>query len=425
MKKRKKFIWIILFLIIVLIVWSRRGKQDGVEVNVSEVSLQNIREMVSSSGKIQPEVEVKISSDVSGEITELFVKEGDTVAQGQILCRINPELYESALAQMRASLNNSKASLATSEAQAKRAKANLVQQTQAFERQKKMYENRVVSSQEFENAEAAYLMAEAEYHSAEKSVLAAKYAVESAAYRLEESARNYGRTSIYAPIKGVVTSMSVEKGERVVGTSQMAGTEMMRIALLDLMEIRVEVNENDIIRINQGDSAWVEVDAYRRMRFKGRVSHVARSVKSKDLSSSQQQAANYEVKVRILPESYQSLMNERESQPFWPGMTGAVDIITQIEEQVLAVPLSSVIMAETHLIDSLLAPSREGVDRVEAVFVLNSDQTVSLKQVITGIQDGTFIRIVEGLQLGEQVVTGPYGVITQQLEPGMKVRIQE
>jgi HlyD family secretion protein len=419
---KKKFIIGFGVLILVIVLWNIAGskKNKGIKVTVAEAEIRDIIETVSSSGKIYPEVEVKISSDVSGEIIEMLVNEGDTVKQGQLLCRINPELYESALSQMRASLNNSKAGMATSEAQMARVKANYIQLEAAYRRQEKLYKDKVISTAEFETAESSYLMAKAELNSAEKNVLASKYAVESAAARLEESARNYGRTSIYAPLDGMVTSLSVEKGERVVGTSQMAGTEMMRISVLDMMEIRVDVNENDIIRIKKGDSAWVEVDAYSRQRFKGVVSHVALSNKPSMGMSDNQQAVNYEVKVRILPDSYSDLIMKKKSQPFWPGMTGSVEIITHKESAILTIPVSAVLMRQKSEIEKDSVNIKKDY-KVEAVFILNSDNIVSFRKVITGIQDGSHIQIIEGLEKGEKIVTGPYGIITNVLKPNQKV----
>ena len=420
--KTKIIIGISLLVIIILWIIAGGKKNKAVKVTAEKAITRNIVESVAASGRIYPEVEVKISSDVSGEIVELLVSEGDTVKLGQLLCRINPELYESALSQMKASLNNAKAGMATSEAQFSRAKANFKQQETSFKRQQKLYEEKVISTAEFETAEAGYMMAKAEVETADKNVLAAKYSVESAAARLEESMRNFGRTSIYAPLAGVITSMSVEKGERVVGTSQMAGTEMMRISQFDFMEIRVDVNENDIIRIKKGDTAVVEVDAYKRQKFKGIVSHVARSVKSTTGVSDNQQAVNYEVRVRILPSSYLEIIGNTGRPPFLPGMTGSVDIITRLESDILSVPVSAVTMREGTETDT--NSSDESIGKTEVVFVVMENKVV-MRTIKTGIQDGNYIQILEGIKEKEMVVSGPYGVLSSILSDGMDIEITD
>jgi HlyD family secretion protein len=416
MKKKK---WIILgsigTILLLYFVFGRKSANEPA-VSVEAAGLKDITESVAASGRIYPEVEVKISSDVSGEIVELLVIEGDSVRQGQLLCRINPELYETALAQMRASLNNAKAAQANAEAQLSRTKASFQQQQQNYNRQQKLFKEKVIAVAEFEAAESAYLMAEAELSSAEKNVLASRYNVESAAARLEESVRNFGRTSIYAPLSGIITSLSIKKGERVVGTSQMAGTEMMRIAQFDLMEMRVDVNENDIIRIKKDDTAAVEIDAYKREKFKGVVTHVARSMKSVNGAVSDQQAVTYEVRVRLLPASYAKNQKEGQAAPFWPGMTGSVDIITRTEKGVLSIPVSAVTMREA-------LDSKEG-DKKEVVFVAKED-VVYQKNVKTGIQDGNYIRVLEGLEEGDVVVNGPYGIVSAVLAEGMKIKVAD
>ncbi|MCK9481370.1 MAG: efflux RND transporter periplasmic adaptor subunit [Bacteroidia bacterium] len=423
----KTKIIIAISVVAIVVLWMIAGKKKSaaVKVTTEQAEKRDIVESVAASGRIYPEVEVKISSDVSGEIIELLVAEGDTVKQGQLLCRINPELYESAMEQMRATLNNAKAGLATYEAQVSRAKASFKQQEANFKRQQKLFEEKVISASEFESAEAAYTMAKAEYETADKNVLAAKFTVESTAARLEESQRNYGRTSIYSPINGIVTSLSVEKGERVVGTSQMAGTEMMRISQFDFVEVRVDVNENDIIRIKKGDSSVVEVDAYKGQKFKGVVSQVARSMKSTAGVSDNNQAVNYEVRVRILPESYQTLIADGNNLPFLPGMTASVDIVTKVKKDVLSVPVSSVTMrnADEFGKDSIAAsPITNKADRVEAVFIEKAGK-VFVTRVTTGIQDGNYIQILTGVKEGDKVVTGPYGVLSNILQNDMQVEV--
>lgn len=422
----KKIIIVLSVLVLLLIVWQLvRGKKEvGFKVIAETASLRDITELVSASGKIYPEIEVKISPDVSGEVIEMSVELGDTVIQGQLLCRINPELYESALEQMKATVNNSKASLANTESQYFRIKALFKQQEQNFKRQQKLYSEKVISDSEFEAAQSQFLAAKADLESGEKSILAAKYSVQSAEARLEESRRNFGRTSIYAPIGGIVTAMNIEQGERVVGTSQMAGTEIMRISQLDRMEIRVDVNENDIIRIKKGDTAQISVDAYPKLIFKGKVSQVAKSIKTTATGvSSDAQAVNFEVRIQIDSNSFKQLVQQSGQQAFWQGMTGSVDIFTKMEKGVLTVPIAAVTMREASEIESSKELKNTNTnERVEVVFVVNKDKALARK-VKTGIQDGSFIQILEGIKEGEKVISGPYGVLSVLLKDGSTIKL--
>jgi HlyD family secretion protein len=422
----KKIIIVLSVLVLLLIVWQLvRGKKEvGFKVVAEKASLRDITELVSASGKIYPEVEVKISPDVSGEVIEMSVELGDTVIQGQLLCRINPELYESALEQMKATVNNSRASLANTESQLYRIKALFKQQEQNFKRQQKLYAEKVISDSEFEAAQSQFLAAKADLESGEKSILAAKYSVQSAEARLEESRRNFGRTSIYAPINGIVTAMNIEQGERVVGTSQMAGTEIMRISQLDRMEIRVDVNENDIIRIKKGDTAQISVDAYPKLLFKGKVSQVARSIKTSSVgASSDAQAVSFEVRIQIDSNSFKQLVQQSGQQAFWQGMTGSVDVFTKMEKSVLTVPIGAVTMREVSEIESdKEIKSSAANERVEVVFVVNKDKAEA-RRVKTGIQDGNFIQILSGVKEGEKIISGPYGVLSVLLKNGSSIKL--
>ena len=422
----KKIIIVLSVLVLLLIIWQLvRGKKEvGFKVVAEKASLRDITELVSASGKIYPEVEVKISPDVSGEIIEMSVELGDTVTQGQLLCRINPELYESALEQMKATVNNSKASLANTESQLYRIKALFKQQEQNYKRQQKLYAEKVISDSEYEAAQSQFLAAKADLESGEKSILAAKYSVQSAEARLEESRRNFGRTSIYAPINGIVTAMNIEQGERVVGTSQMAGTEIMRISQLDRMEIRVDVNENDIIRIKKGDTAQISVDAYPKLLFKGKVSQVAKSIKTSALgSSSDAQAVSFEVRIQIDSNSFKQLVQQSGQQAFWQGMTGSVDIFTKMEKNVLTVPIGAVTMREASEIESNKeSKNTTSNDRVEVLFVVNKEKAEA-RRVKTGIQDGNFIQILSGIKEGEKVISGPYGVLSVLLKNGSTIKL--
>ena len=341
--KKKKIVWISIgsIVLLLLLIAIFRGGRSEIRVSTDKAINRTITEIVSVSGKIQPESEVKISADVSGEIIEMAVMEGDSVRQGQLLLRINPELYETTISQLSANLDNARAGMAGSEAQKARAAASLIQAEANYKRQKQLHEQKVISEQEWDQARVQYEVAKADAVSAEKNALAAKYTTASAAARLEEGRRNLGRTSIYAPASGIVTQMNSEKGERVVGTAQMAGTEIMRISNLNVMEVEVNVNENDIVRIKNGDSADIKVDAYPDRVFKGIVTQIANSAKFNSTQLLTDQVTNFVVKVRILPESYADLGMGR-NQPFRPGMTATVDIKTVSKNNALCVPISAV-----------------------------------------------------------------------------------
>lgn len=303
----KKWIWISAATLVTVVIFASifKGGKQTTEVETSKVIRRNITELVSVSGKIQPEFEVKISADVSGEIIELAVREGDTVRKGQLLLRINPELYETTLNQLSANLDNAKASLAAAEAQIEKAKANALQQKASVDRLKPLYENGALSLQEWENNQLQFTLAKSDVLAAEKNALGAQFNVKSLQARLDEGRKNLGRTSIYAPTSGVVTQLSAELGERVVGTQQMTGTEIMRISNLDRMEVQVNINENDIVRIHVGNHADIRVDAYPGRNFSGKVVEVANSARFNASSPINDQSSNFIVKVQLDPTSYQ------------------------------------------------------------------------------------------------------------------------
>ena len=415
-KKKKIIIAISAIVLIVLIFIMLSGKKNmGIKVAVEKVANQNIIEEVSASGTIYPESEVKISPDVSGEIIDLYVQEGDTVRKGQLLVRINPDLYQSQLDQAKAGLNNAKATSSNIQAQLTRTKANVEMQRKNFERQKKLFDEKVISQQEFDNSEAQYNMAKAELEAAEKQTLASMYNTQSVEAGVQQAGKNYNRTTVTAPADGVITGLNSKKGERVVGTAQMAGTEMMRISDLSRMEVRVDVNENDIVRIKNGDTAGIEVDAYQGKIFKGVVAQVANSAKSSSAASiSTDQVTKYEVKILILKESYQAVMDENEGRmPFRPGMSASVHIYTKTERNVLAVPVSSVTLKEKK--DNL-------TEKEEVVFVVVKNKVVK-RAVKTGIQDTKYIKIIEGLKPGEEVVSAPFEAINNKLIDGGTVQV--
>lgn len=413
--------------IIGLIAASKSGafgdRNKGTEVEVAKVEQRTVIETVSGTGKIQPEVEVKISSEVSGEIIALPVKEGQIVKKGDLLVRVNPKLYTQGLNRSQAGLSNTKAGLNQADAQFKEAKAS-------YERNKKLFEKGIISKAEWDKSTASFEAAQA-------SKQAAYYTVASASATVNESRENLGKTAIYAPVDGTISKLAVELGERVLGTQQMAGTEMMRVADLNNMEVEVDVNENDIVKVAIGDSAHVEVDAYLKKQFKGIVTSISNSAST---ALSADQVTNFKVKVRILKESYADLTKDKPANfsPFRPGMTATVDIITKRKENVVAVPISAVVMrtdttaarksylekdpnAEPTEEEATKSPKNE--KRYECVFVKVGDK-VKLKVIETGIQDDTYIEVISGLKKGEEIVTGPYTTVTKDLNPDDKVFVK-
>ncbi|MCC9063177.1 efflux RND transporter periplasmic adaptor subunit [Flavobacterium piscisymbiosum] len=409
-------------IIAVLIGLSKAGvignKDEGKEVEVSKVIASTIVETVSATGKIQPEIEVKLSSMVSGEIIALNVKEGQVVKKGDLLVKINPDLYTSGLDRSVANLSGTKAGLTQSEASYKEAKAS-------YERNKTLYDKGVISKSDWDKAISTYEVAKATRQNA-------YYNVQSASASVTEARDNLGRTLIYAPAAGTISVLNVELGERVLGTQQMAGTELLRVANLNNMEVEVDVNENDIVKVKIGDEANVEVDAYLKKKFKGTVTSISNSA-STTLTSDQ--VTNFKVKVRILKESYQDLLEGQPDtySPFRPGMTATVDIITRTKSNVLAVPISAVVVkADTTAVtavkieepsdDKKAAPKSD--KKFECVFVKVGDKA-KIRVIKTGIQDDTNIEVMTGLKPGDVVITGPYTTVSKELNSGDKVKLKK
>ena len=405
-KNNRKTLYIIsgaIVIIIGLIIAGKSKNGKGIPVNIGQVQRKTIVEMIPANGKIQPVTEVKISPDVSGEIVELNYKEGDPVKQGDLLIKIKQDVYISAVDRAEASLNSVKA-------QYMQQKAQLAQIELSFKRNKTLYEQKAISQSDYETALS-------QYEVAVEQLKAAEYNIKSANASLKEAKENLIKTTIYAPITGIVSKLSVEKGERVVGTSQMAGTEMLRIANLQEMEVLVDVNENDIIRLKQNDTAYIDVDAYPGRKFKGTVTQIANSAKNTGTTVTDQ-VTNFEVKVSILPESYRDLL-EQTRIPFRPGMSASVTIRTEERENVLAIPLQA-ITTRTDLRDSL-----QRDDLVEQVFVYDpATSTVKTAVIKTGIQDMNDIEVVQGLEDGTEIVTGPFNAISRLLKDGSAVTPQ-
>lgn len=423
--KKKRRLWIILgsaaCLILIAVIFGKKDK--GPRIATDMVGYRTITEIVSANGKIQPEFEVKISADVSGEIIDLHVKEGDSVTKGQLLLRINPDIYESQLNQLKANLDNGKAALAGNEAQRLSSVASFNQAESEYKRIKKLWDQKVVSEAEYEQARLKMETAKANLAATEKSILASRYTVQSLLASLEQGRKNLNRTSIYAPTNGIITNMNAEKGERVVGTAQMAGTEILRVSNLNSMEVEVTVNENDIIRIKMGDSADIHVDAWQDRVFKGVVTEIANSARFAATSSIAEQATNYVVKVRLLPSSYADL-GLGGHQPFRPGMTATVDIRTLTRSKVLAIPIAAVTTREPAMLKKA-GEKQENKSTTQTitrtwVFVYSNGK-VSAREVKTGIQDINYFEVTEGLKENEEVVSAPGMTIARRLNDGDKV----
>jgi len=447
-KKLKWIIGILIVLVIALIAMSKAGvfgKDEGTKVTAEKAALRNITEIVTASGKVFPEVEVKVSPDISGEIVELNVEEGDTVKRGQILAKIYADIYASQRDQAAAIVAQSEAQVSNSKSQLNALKATLDQSEAAYKRQKTLLDQKVISQSEFEQAQQVYLSAKANYDAASDAIKANQANVQSAMASLTRANKDVSRATIVAPMDGVVSLLLVKKGERVVGTAQMAGTEMMRIADLSSIEAQVDVGENDIPKVKIGDTALVEVDAFNNRKFKGIVYKIANpeSLASTTASSSisnSTQVTNYQVHIRLLSSSYQDLIVKGQPFPFRPNMSASADIQTSTHKNVLSVPLNAVTTRDKNSGkapntkdqnnnnnnnnndgESTTASGDEDIE--EVVFVVQKDGTVRKKPVKTDIQDINYIEIKQGINLNDEVVTGPYDVVSKQLKDSTKVKV--
>lgn len=406
------------------------GQGDVTKVSTEKAAKRTVNEQVSASGKVQPEVEVKLSSEVSGEIVELTVKEGDVVKKGQVLCRIRPDILQSGYDRAVASLNAQRASLAVAEQQLKQQEANFVNIEATYKRNKELFDKKVISAAEFDKVRADYESSRASLEAQRQNVLATRYGIDQSAASVKEASDNLARTTIYAPVDGVISMLSVELGERVVGTAQMAGTEIMRIANMNTMEVVVEVNENDITRVALNNEATIEVDAFQGRKFKGVVTEIASSSNNAaSATSGADQVTNFNVKIRILPESYEDLLRKDQPNPspFRPGLSATVDIHTQ-QDTGLAVPIQAVTTRDAPAdapseADSTkaAAPVKIGSSVREYVFVYQDNGTVKQVEVTTGIQDDSYIRILSGLKEGDEVVVRPFNAISKLLKDGSRV----
>jgi len=427
-KKVLRYVIIIAVVFIILTIVGKKvgwfGKKEIVKVAIEKAENRKITESITANGKVQPETEVKLSPEVSGEIVELNVIEGDHVEKGELLVKIKPDTYISGHDRAEAALSSQKSRLAQAEAQ-------FIQSELSYNRNKTLWEQKAISESEYENALASYKVASAELESA-------KYSVKSAEASLNEAQEQLVKTNIYAPMTGTVSMLNVELGERVVGTSMMAGTELMRIADLNRMEVKVEVNENDIVRVAMNDTAIIEVDAFLGEKFKGLVTEIANSANTTGLATDQ--VTNFDVKVFLLESSYKHLFAQGYKNPFRPGMSANVDIQTETKDSILTVSIQAV----TTRVDSTMEASSENKnaeteftaessdeskatetkkDEAQEVIFIVKDGKAVMKKVKTGIQDNAYIEILEGIQLGDEIVTAPYAAISKKLKDGDPVEI--
>ena len=408
--KNNKILKILLPIVIVLIIFAVIGKKQGwfgkaltVKVAVENAEKRVIVETITANGKIQPEKEVKISPDVSGEIVELTIKEGDNVEKGQLLLRIKPDNYISQRDKSLAEISSARSRLAQSEAQ-------LTQSELAFNRNKQLYEQQTISKSDFEQAQATYTIAKA-------TVDAAKFAIVSGEASVKDANENLLKTSIYAPMTGTVSMLLVELGERVAGTNLMAGTELMRVANLSRMEAQVQVNENDIPRVKLGDTALIEVDAYLDQKFKGIVTEIANSAKTTGVSADQ--VTNFDVKILLIADSYKKLIDAGDKNPFRPGMSASVDIRTQSKFDVLTVPIQSV----TTRTDTTKTSGTVSSKDIRTIVFITDGKYALAKDVKTGIQDNSFIEILSGVNVNDRVISAPFSAISKKLSDSTLVEI--
>ncbi len=441
----KKLIWIIASLLVIILVFiilkknGIIGKEEGIKVSVEKAGKHSITETVTASGKIYPETEVKLSSDISGQIVELNVEEGDSVKKGQLLAKIFADIYTNQLNQAAALVNQQDAMVDNAKAQLPGLKATMDAAQAQYDRQKTLLSQKVISLSEFETATTSLRTAQANYNAALQNVTSNQAAVSSAKANLAIQAANVDKTTITSPLNGVVSLLSVKKGERVAGNQFAAGTEIMRVADMSKIEAVVDVGENDITKVHLGDSAIVEVDAYNGRKFRGIVTQIASSIVSTATSTSTtNDVTNYKVHIRLDPATYKDLTDNKRPKGlvFRPGMTASADIQTKTHTDVLSVPINAVTTREKTAGSQAAAKDKKPVednngdvkeassgDLDEVVFLLQPDNTVKKVSVKTDIQDVNNIEITSGIKPGDQVVTGPYGTVSKILNNGTKVTV--
>lgn len=450
-KKIWLIIGILLVVVVTLVILKKKeviGKKEATKVATEKIIRRTIIETVSASGKVYPEDERKVSSDVSGEVVDMYVEEGDSVRKGQVLARVFADVLTSAKDRAASVVNQQQAQVGNTEANLKAAEARFNQAKLAYDRQKKLFDEKVISRQEFETAESTYLTARADLEAARQTIRSGKAGVQSAQASLTEAEKNLSRTSIVSPMDGIVSLLAVKKGERVAGNSFSLGTEIMRVADMSKIEVRVDVGENDIPKVKIGDSAIIEVDAYNDRKFKGVVTQISSSSTSAQSATAASAASgdvtNYKVYIRIDPASYADLVDpvKGKALPFRPGMSASADIMTTKQLNVIAVPILAVTTRDKNEKESQ-AKAKEEADKKKAqgqettaannavvsdemeevVFVIQKDGTVKKVAIRTNIQDNEYIEVLSGIKEGDEVVSAPYNTISKTLKDGMKVMV--
>lgn len=434
-KRRNIIIGLLVLLAIIVVVASQRGKgkDDGTKVVTEKVTKRTITETVSAAGRIFPEIEVKIASDVSGEVVELYIEEGDSVTKGQLLCKIRPDIYQSALERSIASQNSSNAQLANTKSAINQVRAQIAQMTAQVDnaeiihtRNKKLLAEGAVAQVEVDNSLANLRTAKANLQSSEANLEGSKQSAEAARFQLKsaeatvkEARTNLNQTSIYAPMSGIVSKLNIEQGERVVGTLQMAGTEILRIANMKYIEVQVDVSENEVLRVSVGDEVDIEVDAYLDKKFTGIVKEIANTAQESAAGGfSSDQVTNFTVKVRIDSKSYSALVSKRRKYPFRPGMSATVDIKTKTKKDILTLPVPAVTSREYD--DEEKNKNSSDGDVRTVVFQYQGDSVI-LKEVGVGIQDDEFIEITDGVKENDEIIVAPYQAVASELKQGTKV----
>ena len=444
--KNKKIMRYLLIAVGVLIVFAIIGKKAGwfgktesTKVSTELAKKRTIVEIITANGKIEPQTEVKLSSEVSGEIVQIYVVEGQQVKTGDLLIKINPEIYLAGIERMEASLNTAKSNYANSKARLAQTESQFKTAELSFNRNKKLWADKAISDAEYENAEASYEVAKADVEAARESVNASKFSVMSSEASLREAKENLGKTTIYAPMSGTISRLNVEVGERVLGTIQMAGTELLRIANLDKMEVVVDVNENDIVRVEKSDTALIEVDAYLGKKFKGIVTEIANSATVSGAGTDQ--VTNFEVKILVLKDSYADLIpkDKPDYYPFRPGMSATTDIQTNTKYNVLSVPIQAITtrMDSTGFVDekkedmadnggnqdqqdkqdnNAKKKKAEKESKPTEVLFLYDKGIAEMQNVKVGIQDDNYIEIISGIKDSAEVITAPYSAISKKLK---------